>query len=194
MSVYTNQTNANATKSYFAPISGGGGGGGSNFPGGATLGVPNLGGAVYGVSTMVTNFNSMYPGGFYDVARYNYNPPNVNLNDQVAMVITYNPQSAGQTALALGAKGTGAAFVGAVWEGYITMPLDLWGQDINMYSDNETFFKMTGAAGAIGSISTGVGFLSGSNLFSSIRAPTGSNANMTALLSTLQSTYPSCFS
>ena len=192
MSVNPNQTNANATTSFFAPASGGGGG--SNFPGGATIGVAGTGGAVFGVSTMAVNFNSAVPGNFYSPVRYNYNPPTNNINDNVALVVTYNPQDAGQTAVAIGAKGNGAGYIGAVWEGFITMPLELWGATIHAYSDNETFLFMDGKAGAIGSISTGVGFLSGSNLFSSIRAPTGSNANMTALLSTLQSVYPSCFS
>lgn len=193
MSVNTNQTNANATTSFFAPASGGGGGGGSNFPNGATLGVAGSGGAVFGVSTMIQNQNFNI-GNFYTPVRYNYNPPSANVNDQVAMVLTYNPQNAGQTAIALGAKGNGNAFVGAVWEGFITMPLELWGAAIHAYSDNETFLYMDGKAGAIGSISTGVQLLSADNILNTITDPTKQyTADTTALFSTLQSLYPDCF-
>ena len=153
MSVNTNQTNANANTSFFATA--GGGGGGSNFPTGATLGVAGLGGAVYGVSTMVANYNTTQNPSWIPF-RYNYNPDTANINDQIAMVITYNPDNAGQNAVAIGARGDGTGFIGAVWEGYITMPLDIWGATIHAYSDNETFLFMDGKAGAQGTISTGV--------------------------------------
>lgn len=187
MSLLFNQTNL-APGTAFAT-----GGGGSNFPSGATLGVPNLGGSVFGVSSMVANYNTPTNPSWIPV-RLNYNPATANLNDQVAMLITYNPDNAGQTAIALGAKGNGAAFVGSVWEGYITMPLEIWGATISLYSDNETFMYCDGKAGALGTVSTGVPFASSSNAFSSIVAPNGDLANMSALFSTFKSTYPTCFS
>jgi len=95
----------------------------------------------------------------------------------------------------MGADGnTGTAFVGSEWPGFITMPMAIYGANITLQSDNETFFFLDGKAGAIGSISTGTEFIGGLNTLSSIRDPTRAhNANMTALLSTLQDLYPSCF-
>ena len=97
-------------------------------------------------------------------------------------------------ALVFGASNANS-FITSVWPGYISMPLQLTGATLEMASDNETFLYMDGKAGALGSISTGTPFLSGSNLFSSITEPTETyKADMTALLSTLASVYPACFS
>ena len=95
----------------------------------------------------------------------------------------------------MGADGAaGTAFIGSEWPGYITMPMAIYGANITLQSDNETFFFLDGAAGAIGNISTGCEFVGGLNTLSSIRDPTKAyNADMTALLSTLKDLYPSCF-
>lgn len=215
MSIYHNQTNISAgslfpaNSNFLAGISTPslvgissingvsytGGGGGSNFPQGATIGTINQGGFVFGTSSMTTNYNTANNVGSYLPVRINYNPANVSLSDEVGMLITYNPDNAGQTALFLGARGTGEGVVGAVWEGYITMPLLMYGANITMVSDNETFLFCEGKAGAIGSISTGVQMLSASNIFNTITDPTKTyTADMTALWSTLQGLYPACFS
>ena len=98
-------------------------------------------------------------------------------------------------ACVMGSDGTrGTAFVGSEWPGYITMPMSIYGATVQIESDNETFLYMDGNAGALGSISTGTPFISGSNFFSSITVPGGNNANMNALFSTFKSLYPSNFS
>ena len=87
-----------------------------------------------------------------------------------------------------------SAYIAAEWLGYITMPMRVSGATITMNSDNETFLYMDGKEGAIGTISTGTAFISGSNTFSSITSADKQNtANMDALLSTLKATYPDCF-
>jgi hypothetical protein len=156
---------------------------------------PNFGTSAFALSNISSMSGTYIANNTYHTPlRLNLNPANANINDQIAMVVTYNPDDAGSTAIALGARGDGNAFVGAVWEGYITMPLDIWGAQVHMYSDNETFMFMDGKAGNIGSISTGVGFISGSNQFSSVMsADTQNVANMDALLSTLKNAYPNCF-
>jgi hypothetical protein len=144
---------------------------------------------------MTATLNTTENNPLWYPVRYNLNPAQASQGGQVAMVLTYNPDDAGQVAVSVGAKSDGSAFIGAVWEGYITMPLDVWGAAINMYSDNETFMYMDGKAGAQGTISTGVEFVGAFNTLSSIRDPTKAyNADMTALLSTLKDVYPSCFS
>jgi hypothetical protein len=196
MSVNPNQTNANATTSFFAPASGGGGGGGSNFPNGAILGTSNGGGAVYGLSSMSCFYQTAQTGSnLWFPATYCLQPNNAALTDFMGIILRYDPLDAGQTALVLGSRGDGSAYLTGVWEGYISMPLEIAGATLSLVSDNETFMYMNGNAGALGTISTGTPFLSGSNLFSSIKAPNfASNANMSALLSTLATTYPACFS
>ena len=192
MSVLFNQTNLAPGTSWISTINVGGGGG-SNFPNGLTAGVVGGGGAVFGMSSMVANYNTSNNPSWIPV-RLNYNPVNANINDVVGMLITYNPDTAGQTALFMGAYGTGEAVLGAVWEGYITMPLLLYGATIKMVSDNETFLYMDGNAGAIGNISTGVQFNSASNILNTITDPTKQyTADTTALFSTLKDLYPSCF-
>jgi len=114
----------------------------------------------------------------------------------MGIILRYDPLDAGQTALVLGSRGDGSAFLTGVWEGFIAMPMEIAGANITFVGDSgENFMFMEGKAGALGSVSTGTPFLSGSNLFSSITAPNfASNANMTALFSTLATTYPACFS
>ena len=216
MSIYHNQTNVApgslfpANSNFLAGISTpslvgissingvsytGGGGGGSNFPLGATIGTLNQGGFVFGLSSMTANYNTPNNPSPYLPVRLNYNPASASISDEVGMLITYNPDNAGQTALFLGARGTGEAVVGALWEGYITMPLKMYGATMTMESDNETFFFCDGNAGAIGTISTGVQMLSAQNIFSTITDPSKQyQADMTALLSTLKDQYPACFS
>ena len=131
-----------------------------------------------------------------------YNPLNFTIRpDQAAKggivyaQLQYDAVDTGANyALVMGASNTNS-FITSVWPGYISMPLQLSGAAIEIASDNETFLYMDGKAGALGNISTGTPFVSGSNFFSSITAPSlGVNANMAALLSTLASTYPACFS
>ena len=193
MSVNPNQTNANATTSFFLPAAGGGGAG-SNFPQGLVAGVQNSGGAVYGVSSMTANLFTTASNYSWIPQRYSLNPASAAQGGLIGSLFTFDPQDAGQTAVFFGAKSNGAGFVSAIWEGYISMPLEIAGATVQIASDNETFLYMDGNAGALGSISTGTPFISGSNAFSSIVAPGGQQANMTALFSTLQSLYPSNFS
>ena len=86
-----------------------------------------------------------------------------------------------------------SGFIGTVWPGYISMPMEVFGATVSLVSDNETFLFCDGKEGAQGTISTGVSFLSSSNEFSSITTPLRDTANMAALFSTLKSVYPDCF-
>lgn len=191
MSVLFNQTNI-APGTAFAT---GGGGGGSNFPSGATLGVANGGGAVYGTSNMSCFYNTSNTNNTWFPATYCLQPNTASLNDNMGIILRYDPLNAGQTALILGARGDGSAYLSGVWEGYISMPMEIAGANITFKGDSgETFLFMEGNAGALGSVSVGTYLLSSSNAMSSIQAPGGQKANMTALFSTLQSVYPACFS
>lgn len=187
MPVNPNFTNANAFTSFF-------GSGGSNFPQGLTIGTPGSGGTVFGISSLTATLNTTASNYFWAPVRYSLNPAQAAQGGQIGAFYTFNPDDAGQTALFVGARSNGDALVSAVWEGYISMPLQIAGATVQIVSDNETFLYMNGNAGALGNISTGTPFLSGSNLFSSITTPGGQRANMTALFSTLQSLYPSNFS
>jgi hypothetical protein len=190
MSVLFNQTNVAPGTSF----SGEGGGGGSNFPNGLTTGTAGYGGLVIGLSTTTATLNTNQNNYFWNPVYYSLNPASSSQGGRIALKLTYNPDDAGQTGVEIGADSNGAGYIGAVWDGYISMPLEVWGATINMYSDNETFMFMDGKAGAIGSISTGVELLSAQNTFSTITDPTKQyTADMTALLSTLKSIYPDCF-
>lgn len=190
MSIYFNQTNLTPGTAFNA---GGGGGGGSNFPQGLVAGVSGQGGAVFGVSTMTATLNTTASNYAWYPQRFSLNPAQAAQGGLIGALYTFNPDDAGQTAVFVGAQSNGAGFIGAVWEGYISMPMEVWGATISLYSDNETFMYMDGKAGALGTISTGVPFISASNAMSSIVAPSGDRANMTALFSTLKTSYPACF-
>lgn len=191
MSALFNQTNVTPGTAFAT----GGGVGGSNFPSGAILGNPVTGGAVYGVSTMSAFFNTSNTPNTWFPATYCLQPNTANVNDLMGLILRYDPLNAGQTALILGARGDGSAFLTGVWEGFISMPMEIAGADITFVGDSgETFMKMNGLAGALGQVSVGTYLLSSSNAFSSITAPGGQKANMTALFSTLQSVYPATFS
>ena len=190
MSVLFNQTNI-APGTPFAT----GGGGGSNFPSGATLGVPQGGGAVYGTSSMSCFLNTSNTGTTWFPATYCLQPDTASLNDLMGIILRYDPLNAGQTALILGSRGDGSAFLTGVWEGFISMPMSISGANISFEGDSgETFLFMEGNAGALGSVSVGTYLLSASNAMSSITDTTGRKANMTALFSTLQTSFPACFS
>ena len=195
MSVNTNQTNANATTSFFAPASGGGGGGGSNFPNGATFGTPGTGGATIGVSSINQTWNTTLSNVGWWPHDINLNPASNAQGGITGIRITYNPDDAGQTALYLGAGYTDGAFIWAIWDGYIWMPLQIRGAQINMVSGqgDESFMAMDGDNNTI-TVGSNMDFISDTNTFKVISDPTKTyNADVTALFSTLQSLYPSCF-
>ena len=95
-------------------------------------------------------------------------------------------------ACVMGANGT-TAYIGSQWLGYITAPMTIYGAQVSLVSDNETFLFGDGKDAQLGTLSTGVPFASSSNAFSSIISPAGDQADISALFSTLKSLYPSCF-
>jgi hypothetical protein len=189
MSVYFNQTNQTPGTPFAT------GGGGSNFPNGALLGVQNSGGALFGTSNMTSIYQTTQSNLTWYPATYVLQPATASLNDSLGIILRYDPLDAGQTALVLGARGDGSAFLTGVWEGFISMPMEIGGANITFVGDSgETFMFMEGKAGALGSVSVGTYLLSASNAMSSITDTSGRTANMTALFSTLQTSLPACFS
>jgi len=193
MAVNPNFTNANANTTYFAAS--GGGGGGSNFPNGLTIGTSGAGGNIFNTSTLNATLNTTTSNQTWIAQQYNFRPDLATKGGGVRSIWNWDAVNTGaNNALTIGSDSIGA-FVGAEWLGNIIMPIRMYGANISLISDNETFMFMDGKAGGLGSISTGTPFLSGSNLFSSITAPTATKtANMTALISTLAFTFPACFS
>ena len=194
MSLNTNQTNANATTSFFAPASGGGGGGGSNFATGATFGTPGTGGATIGVSSINQTWNTSLSNVQWWPHDINLNPAS-NLQGGITGIrITYNPDDAGQTGMWIGAGSGVGSFLWSIWDGYIWMPMEIRGSEINMVSGegNETYMYMNGTSNTIST--GGMTFLSGSNIFATMTDPTKQyTADTTALFSTLKSVYPDSF-
>ena len=152
----------------------------------------------------VQNVNTISGTKYTTGANPTWNPLNFTLRPDNAsdkgtnyIQVTWDAVDTGaNTALVAGADASGA-FIYSFWPGYITMPLTIGGQDVTISSDNETFLYGQGNAGGLGTLSTGTPFLSGSNFFSSITTPVGVagqyKANMYALFSTLQTSYPACF-
>lgn len=178
MSVYFNQTNISPGTSFSS-------GGGSNY----TLPANIMVSTITGQKNTTGVFNPTY------------NPINFTLRPDLAankgtnyIQVTWDAVDTGaNTALVAGADASGA-FIYSFWPGFVSMPLTLGGQDVTISSDNETFLFGEGKAGAIGSLSTGVQFLSAQNTMSSIQDPTKQyNADLTALLSTFKDLYPTCF-
>ena len=189
MAVNPNFTNANSKTSFFAAA----GSGGGSVPDPLNISTLNA----VAINSKTVNTSNYFPS----------TSPNLLCLDNY-MLVQSNTQGGRNTirtiydaadtgavvSCVMGSDGTrGTAFIGSEWPGFITMPMTIYGATVAIESDNETFFYMDGKAGALGSISTGTPFLSGSNLFSSITAPTGPTANMEALLSTLANVYPACF-
>ena len=189
MAVNPNFTNANSKTSFFAAA----GSGGGSVPDPLNISTLNA----VAINSKTVNTSNYFPS----------TTPNLLCLDNYLLVqnaaqggrntirTIYDAADTGAVvSCVMGSDGTrGTAFIGSEWPGFITMPMTIYGATVAIESDNETFFYMDGNAGALGSISTGTPFLSGSNLFSSITAPTGPTANMEALLSTLASVYPACF-
>ena len=175
-------------------------GGGTNETNFLTV-LPNLYGSnqpshvLANISKMSGTSNTTTPNDTYNPINFTIRPDQAIKNGIVYGQLQWDAVDTGANyALVFGASSSNA-IVTSIWPGYISMPLFLTGASVEIASDNETFLFMDGNAGALGNISTGTPFVSGSNLFSSITAPTlGVNANMSALLSTLASTYPACFS
>ena len=150
----------------------------------------------------IKNVNSISGTKYTTGVNPSWNPINFTLRpDQVTdkgliyMTIGWDAVDTGANPTLVAGADASGAFIRSFWPGYITMPLYLGGQDVIVESDNETFLFGEGKAGAIGTLSTGVQFLSSRNNFSSIQDNTNTyNANMTALLSSLKSVYPACFS
>ena len=190
MAVNPNFTNANAFTSFFSSAGGGG-------PVPDPLNVSTINAVSINCKTVDTSnyFPSTTPN-LLAVDNYMLVQSN-SQGGRISMRTSWDATDSGAVvSCVMGSDGTrGTAFVGSEWPGFITMPMTIYGATVAVESDNETFFYMDGKAGALGSISTGTPFLSGSNFFSSITAPSFSqNANMNALLSTLASVYPACFS
>ena len=140
-----------------------------------------------------TYFTTQNNPNYYPI-NFQLNTQNASQNGLIALQMTYNANDTGANPTLVAGADPSGAFVYSFWPGFVTLPLNLAGQDVNILSDNETFFRCEGNAGGLGTISTGTGFLSGSNLFSSIKDSTGAyNANVYALFSTLQTSYPACF-
>ena len=138
-----------------------------------------------GVSSMITTLNDSVSSNYnWRAAEWSYNPAQAAQQGGVFMRLTYNPDDAGQTAVMMGADYNEGAYIQALWDGYIWMPLTIRASDIYFKSgDNltETYAAFNGNAGAPATISTGCALLSSSNALSSITAPGGQTADITAL-------------
>jgi len=191
MSIYHNQTNVAPGTTFYSS----GGGGGSNDPNPIVSTITTK--SVIGVSTMTLN-TSVASGTPNAIPIDNYMlVQNASQGGRNTIRTTWDAADSGAVvSCVVGADGTnGTAFIGSEWPGYITMPMSIYGANINLKSDNETFFFLDGKEGAVGTISTGVQMLSASNIFNTITDPTKQyTADMTALWSTLQGLYPACFS
>lgn len=191
MSVNPNFTNANANTSFFAAA---GGGGGGSIP--DPLNISTLNAVAITSKTVSTSnyFPSTTPN-LLSMDNYML-VQNNSQGGRNSIRTTWDATDSGAVvSCVMGSDGTrGTAFIGSEWPGYITMPMTMYGANITLESDNETFFFMDGKSGAIGNISTGTQLLSASNIFNTITDPTKVyTADMTALLSTLAATYPACF-
>jgi len=143
---------------------GGGGGGGSNFPNGLTIGTSNAGGFIYGVSSMTANLQNTSSNYTWFPIQLTLQPPTASSGDSMGIILRYDPLDSGQTALVLGARADGSAYLTGVWEGFISMPMEIAGANITFVGDSgETFMFMEGKAGAVGTVSTGVDFYSANN-------------------------------
>lgn len=197
MSIYFNQTNITPNASFFSSggggsgsnfpngiftssivglssingvaYTGGGGGGGSNFPNGLTIGTSNAGGFTYGVSSMTSFLRNTTSNYSWFPIQLTLQPPSGSAGDTMGIILRYDPLDSGQTALVLGARADGSAYLTGVWEGYISMPMEIGGANITFVGDSgETFMFMEGNAGATGTVSTGVNFYSANNYLNAI--------------------------
>jgi hypothetical protein len=140
-----------------------------------------------------TYFTTQNNPSYYPI-NFTLNTQNTSQNGLIALQLTYNANDTGANPTLVAGADPSGSFVYSFWPGYVTLPLNLGGQDVNIISDNETFLRCKGDDANIGTISTGVHFLSGMNTLSSIADPSGASiADMTALLSTLKGLYPNCF-
>lgn len=151
--------------------------------------------SIYNISSISGTFNTTDNNPTYNPLNFTIRPDQASKGGQIYQSLQYDAVDTGANyALITGANNSNA-FITSVWPGYISMPLKISGASVEIASDNETFLYGDGAAGALGTLSTGTPFLSGSNLFSSIRDATGVyNADMRALFSSLQTSFPACFS
>jgi len=129
----------------------------------------------------------------YNPISFTLRPDQATKGGSIQAVFQWDAVDTGANyATVVGARG-GTGFIGSIWPGYISMPFQIFGATVDVISDNETFFHCDGAEGAIGTISTGVNFISAENNLSSITDPSKQyTADMTALLSTFASLYPDC--
>lgn len=157
---------------------------------------PSLGSSAYtfsNVNSMSGTFNTTATNADYTPLSFTLRPDQAAKGGGIQAVFQYDAVDTGANyAVVVGANNT-TGFIGTVWPGYISMPMQVYGATISLDSDNETFFFCDGAAGALGTISTGVNFLSAQNNLSSITDPSKQyTADMTALWSTFASLYPDC--
>lgn len=123
----------------------------------------------------------------------NYRPALAAQGGAVNMILNWDAVDTGaNNAIRVGADAN-SAFITSEWLGNIGAALRIQSVLLDLEGDNETFLRCDSQAGALGSISTGTPFLSASNAMSSIVAPGGQLADMTALFSTLKDVYPACF-
>lgn len=146
------------------------------------------------ISSISGTYNTTATNAEYVPLNFTIRPDQASKGGIVYQILQYDAVDTGANyALLTGADNT-SGFITCVWPGFISMPLKISGATIEMLSDTETFLYGDGKAGALGTLSTGTPFLSASNTFSSITDPSKQyTADMTALFSTLQSLYPSCF-
>ena len=190
MSALFNQTNISPGTSFAG--SNGGGGGGSNYPANALFSTI----AVQTSATIPTTsyvLNTTGSNVQYAPLNYTLRPDQSVKGGQIYAQFQWDGVDTGANYATLVGANNNFGFIGTVWPGYISMPFQIFGATVQIDSDNETFLFCDGKAGALGTISTGTPFLSSSNAFSSIVSPAGDKANMSALLSTLKSVYPACF-
>ena len=190
MSVLFNQTNISPGLSFAG--SNGGGGGGSNYPANALFstiavqGTASLPAVSFTSNTTASNVN-------FVPLNFTIRPDQAVKGGQCYAQFQFDAVDTGANYACVVGGNNSYGFIGSIWPGYISMPFQIFGATVQIDSDNETFLFMDGKAGALGTISTGTPFLSSSNAFSSIVSPAGDKANMSALLSTLKTVYPACF-
>ena len=182
MSIYFNQTNLTPGDSFAAQIE-------QQANNVSTLTVSQLLCSTIRNSVATSQLNPIYTP-----IQFNLNPNLAAQGGSVQAIFNWDAADTGYNVACVIGANSNNAFVGSQWLNYITTPLNIYGATITLESDNETFLFGNGNSGAIGTLSTGVPFLSAQNNMSSLNAPGTSNANLGALLSTLQATYPACFS
>lgn len=151
--------------------------------------------AVQNINSIVGGSNTTESNNFYFPLDFTFRPDQATKGGGILGRFIWDAVDTGaNNALLFGATSSNA-LIAATWPGQQAAALVITGETVNLASDNENFIFMDGKAGAIGSISTGVEFISGQNNLSSLTSPNlGRTANLDQLLSTFFGLYPGCFS